>query len=221
MKRITSTFIAVLLSMFTFLSAQVQEVKLEQMAGKFTTETLTLSPGEYQFNISNNEVGHDVGFVLVPKGQYDQSKHIKEAYVKAPVKSGANGMTGVVNLAPGEYEYFCPLNPTPKYTLMVKETAGTIKLGQVPGKFNVQALTVAEGTYQFEIANSGVDHEVGFVLVPKGQYEMSDHIKAAYVTETVKTGASSLTGLVDLEAGEYEYFCPMNPTPKYTLTVVK
>ncbi len=105
--------------------------------------------------------------------------------------------------------------------MMKKDKVETIKLGQTPGKFNVQNLTVTEGTYQFEIANASVPHEVGFVLVPKGQYNSNDHIKAAYVTKTVSQGSSSLTGIVDLEAGEYEYFCPMNKTPKYSLTVVK
>lgn len=94
-----------------------------------------------------------------------------------------------------------------------------VVLTQVSGKFVEESLELAAGSYQFEIANDGVDHEVGFVLVPKGQYDEANHIKTAYVTAPVADGSSSLTSVVELEAGEYEYFCPLNPTPKYALTV--
>jgi len=97
--------------------AAVENVKLTQTVGKFTTENLTLAPGKYQFEIANSDVDHEVGFVLVPKGKYDAADHIKAAYVKAPVAQGSSSMTSVVDLAAGEYEYFCPLNPTPKYSL--------------------------------------------------------------------------------------------------------
>lgn len=206
---------------FSFLNAQVEQVNLVQTTGAFTTEALTLTTGDYQFNIANKNVDHEVGFVLVPKGKYDAANHIKEAYVSAPVATGKNSLTSVVSLEAGEYEYFCPLNPTPKYTLTVRDDVETIKLGQVPGTFKVRALTVSEGSYQFEIGNNGVDHEVGFVLVPKGKYDAANHIKAAYVSAPVENGNSSKTGIVELEAGEYEYFCPLNPTPKFSLTVEK
>ena len=94
-----------------------------------------------------------------------------------------------------------------------------VKLTQVSGEFETKSLALGEGSYQFEIANNGVDHEVGFVLVPKGKYDAANHIKAAYVTAPVADGSSSMTSVVSLEAGEYEYFCPLNPTPKYSLTV--
>jgi len=205
----------------SILSAQVEQVNLEQVKGKFTTEQVSLTPGQYQFNISNNNVGHEVGFVLVPKGQYAPENHIKEAYVTAPVADGKSSLTKVVTLQPGEYEYFCPLNPTPKYTLTVHEDVEKVKLGQIDGAFKVQSMTISEGLYQFEIANNGIDHEVGFVLVPKGKYSPENHIKDAYVKAPVANGKSSMTNIVNLEAGEYEYFCPLNPTPKYSLTVVK
>ena len=104
------------------------------------------------------------------------------------------------------------------FTTAVAQTE-TVKLTQVPGKFQDENLTLAAGDYQFEIANDGVDHEVGFVLVPKGKYDAADHIKAAYVQAPVAEGSSSLTKVVSLEAVEYEYFCPLNPTEKYKLTV--
>ncbi|MEM1214575.1 MAG: plastocyanin/azurin family copper-binding protein [Bacteroidota bacterium] len=219
MKNMLLTTIAFLA--FTIVSAQVTSIDLTQTVGAFTTESLELAAGEYQFTIHNQDVGHQVGFVLAPKGQYEAKDHIKTAYVKAPVATGESSMTGVVDLAVGEYEYFCPMNPTEKYPLTVREEVETIQLTQVPGAFKVQALTVTEGAYQFEIANNGIEQAVGFVLVPKGQYAPENHIKAAYVKAPVSTDASEFTNVVDLQAGEYEYFCPLNPTPKYSLTVVK
>lgn len=221
MKKSKLILAALLVISVSFLNAQSSQINLEQTKGVFTTESLTIAAGEYQFNIANNNVGHDVGFVVVPKGKYDASNHIKEAYVQKPVATGMSSLTSVVNLAPGEYEYFCPMNKTPKYSLTVVDGVDQIKLSQVKGDFRVQALTVSEGSYQFEIANDGVDHEVGFVLVPKGKYDASNHIKAAYVKAPVADGNSSMTGIVELTPGEYEYFCPLNPTPKYSLTVTK
>jgi len=215
-KLLLTAFFAISLS---FVSAQVEQINLEQSPGVFNTASLTLAAGDYQFNIQNKNVDHEVGFVLVPKGKYDQSNHIKEAYVKAPVKTGKNSLTDIVKLEAGEYEYFCPLNPTEKYPVTVLADVEQIKLGQVPGTFRVKALTVSEGTYQFEISNNGINHEVGFVLVPKGKYAAEYHIKTAYVKAPVSKGSSSKTGIVELKAGEYEYFCPLNPTPKYSLTV--
>lgn len=220
MKRNNLILTAILLVLsISIVNAQVEQIELTQTKGAFTSESLDLAAGEYQFNISNKDVDHEVGFVLVPKGKYEQDNHIKEAYVKSAVPTGKSSLTDVVTLEPGEYEYFCPLNPTPKYKITVHDDVETIKLGQVPGKFKVTALTVSEGMYQFEIGNNGVDHEVGFVLVPKGKYDAKYHIKTGYVKAPVKEGDSSMTNIVELKAGEYEYFCPLNPTPKYSLTV--
>lgn len=221
MKFLQSILLASLVLFSLSISAQVNQVDLTQTPGAFTTTSVDLPAGQYQFNISNEDVGKDVGFVLVPKGKYDQENHIKEAYVQEVVADGKSSLTKVVTLEAGEYEYFCPLNPTPKYALTVHDDVETISLGQVEGAFTVQSLKVGEGKYQFDIANNGIDREVGFVLVPKGKYDAAHHIKAAYVKAPVVNGTSSQTGIVNLEAGEYEYFCPLNPTPKYQLTVVK
>ncbi|MFD1062448.1 cupredoxin domain-containing protein [Winogradskyella litorisediminis] len=100
----------------------VKTVSLEQTKGQFTQKKLTLSEGSYVFEISNNNVGSDVGFVLVQKGK-DASKpenHIKTAYVTKVVNNNTKEKTNVTKLVKGEYIYFCPMNPTPQYTLTVK-----------------------------------------------------------------------------------------------------
>ncbi|WP_303316437.1 cupredoxin domain-containing protein [Flavivirga abyssicola] len=100
----------------------VKTVSLEQTKGEFTQKALTLSEGSYVFAVSNNHAAKEVGLVLVPKGK-DASKpenHIKTAYVTTVVKEGKVEKTNVTKLTKGEYVYFCPLNPTPQYTLTVK-----------------------------------------------------------------------------------------------------
>ena len=48
---------------------------------------------------------------------------------------------------------------------MTDASVKTIALEQTPGEFTQKTLTVPAGTYIFEIANKGIDHNVGFVLV--------------------------------------------------------
>lgn len=98
--------------------ATVKTVSLEQTKGEFTQKKITLSEGTYIFEIANNNVGHNVGFVLAPKS--DVKAHIKNAYVTAQVKNNEKETSKEVTLAKGEYVYFCPLNPTPQYTLVVE-----------------------------------------------------------------------------------------------------
>ena len=89
-------------------------VALEQTPGEFTQKQITLKEGTYVFEITNNNVGHDVGFVLVPKGK-DISKadnHIQTAYVTKAVGNGLTESSKPTTLTKGEYYYFCPLNPT-------------------------------------------------------------------------------------------------------------
>ncbi len=114
--------LGLLLAVGTFFSAsaQTKTVSLEQTKGEFTQKSITLSEGTYVFEIANNEVGHDVGFVLAPKGHVDKEHHIKNAYVTKVVGNNSKGHSKEVKLEKGEYVYFCPLNPTPEYTLVVK-----------------------------------------------------------------------------------------------------
>lgn len=125
MKKIVSILVIVLA--FT-LNANAQDkmtkdakatvVALEQTKGEFTQKEITLKEGAYIFEISNNNVGHQVGFVLAPKSNPDA--HIKTAYVTKAVDNNKTESSNVTVLEKGEYVYFCPLNPTPQYTLIVK-----------------------------------------------------------------------------------------------------
>ncbi len=127
MKRIISILV-IALAFVSHTNAQdkmnktVKTIALEQTVGEFTQKSITVDAGTYVFEVSNNHVGKDVGLVLVPKGK-DASKpenHIQTAYVTSVVKDGAVEKSKATTLAKGEYVYFCPLNPTPQYTLTVK-----------------------------------------------------------------------------------------------------
>ncbi|WP_435182407.1 plastocyanin/azurin family copper-binding protein [Cellulophaga omnivescoria] len=98
-----------------------------------------------------------------------------------------------------------------------------ISLEQTKGEFTQKNLTVAPGTYIFEIANKNVGHDVGFVLVKKGQdvSKPENHIKTAYVTKAVANGKKEKSNATVLEKGEYVYFCPLNPTATDNTITVK
>ncbi|TCK67689.1 cupredoxin-like protein [Winogradskyella wandonensis] len=100
----------------------VKTISLEQTEGVFTQKSLTLKEGSYIFEIANKNAGTDVGFVLVPKGKdaSNPENHIQTAYVTNVVKEGKTETSNTTKLAKGEYVYFCPLNKTPQYTLVVK-----------------------------------------------------------------------------------------------------
>lgn len=92
----------------------VSTISLEQIPGEFTQKEITVSEGTYVFEIANKAVGHDVGFVLVPKGK-DINKpenHIRTAYVTEVVATGKTQTSKPTKLTKGEYVYFCPMNPT-------------------------------------------------------------------------------------------------------------
>ena len=104
-------------------AAEVTTVELTQVPGAFTTTSLELPAGQYQFAVANDGVDHEVGFVIQRAADKDgdlMKTAIPEAFVTAPVAAGHTQSTGVVTLTPGEYVYSCPLNPTPQYTITVK-----------------------------------------------------------------------------------------------------
>ena len=97
----------------------------------------------------------------------------------------------------------------------------TVSLEQTKGEFTQKNLTISEGSYIFEIANNHSGVDVGFVLFQKGKDAANpeNHIKTAYVTQVVAEGKTEKSNVTTLEKGEYVYFCPLNKTPQYTLTV--
>jgi len=99
-------------------ASTAKTIKLEQTKGEFNIQSLILAQGDYVFEISNNGVDHEVGFVIAPKSNPDA--HIKTGYIQKTIKDGEKSTSKVVHLPKGEYVYFCPMNPTPKYTITVK-----------------------------------------------------------------------------------------------------
>jgi len=129
MKKVIASLVFVLALVFTasaqdkMMNKSVKTINLEQKPGEFTQKTLTVSEGTYVFEIANNGVGHNVGFVLVKKGE-DISKpenHIQTAYVTAPVENNSKQTSKPTVLTKGEYVYFCPLNPTATDNTLIVE----------------------------------------------------------------------------------------------------
>lgn len=126
MKKIISSFvIAALILVFNSAYAQdskTEVVKLTQVEGKFTKEKLTLKPGKYIFEVKNKNVDKPLGLVVAPKTSDGKAGvHIKEGYLSKTIEKGESARSQIVNLEPGTYTYFCPLNPTPEYTIVVTE----------------------------------------------------------------------------------------------------
>ncbi len=127
MKKIISILVVVLAftltgnAQDTMMKDNVKTVALEQTKGEFTQKSVTLSQGTYIFEVTNH-AGIDVGFVLVSKGKdaSNPENHIQTAYVTQIVKNGETQKTRTTKLSKGEYVYFCPLNKTPQYSLVVK-----------------------------------------------------------------------------------------------------
>lgn len=92
-----------------------------------------------------------------------------------------------------------------------------IKLAQVPGEYETTELNLPPGKYIFEVVNKNVDKGLGFWLTP------TDNPKAQVtnsgLSKLVGKGEVARTGLVELSAGEYQYSCPLNPTPHYSIHV--
>ena len=93
-----------------------QVVKLSQNEGVYNEGKLDLSPGDYVFEVTNTEVAKDLGFYL----QDETGAQVADSGLKELVGNGETNTSGVVFLAPGTYQYSCPLSPTPHYTVTVK-----------------------------------------------------------------------------------------------------
>lgn len=99
-----------------------ETVKLEEVEGAFTTTELKLKPGTYSFEVTNKGIPHDVAFVLAPnKEDIQETDFIADAMLTKTLQDGETASSKVpVTLEKGEYVYFCPLNNTPKYKLIVE-----------------------------------------------------------------------------------------------------
>ncbi len=106
-------------------------------------------------------------------------------------------------------------------TMMKDSKATTVALEQVKGEFIQKELTLEEGAYVFNITNKNAGTDVGFVLIKQGADASNpeNHIKEAYVSKVVAEGKTESSQTVNLDKGVYSYFCPLNKTPQYTLTV--
>jgi len=79
-------------------------------------KVLTISAGDYIFRVSNRDVPYSLGFWLRGQGF---------GRLTLPSVSGGGIDLGErkdypIHLKAGRYQYSCPLNPTPNYTLIVK-----------------------------------------------------------------------------------------------------
>ncbi len=97
-----------------------------------------------------------------------------------------------------------------------------IELAQVDGAFTTEGLSLKPGKYQFNVTNRAVGHEVGFVIqkaADKNGDVMKTAVENSFSQNMIAKGKTESSGIVELKAGDYVYSCPMNPTPKYKLTV--
>jgi hypothetical protein len=97
----------------------VTVINLSQIEGKYQQTSLELAPGKYVFEVTNRSVGKKLGFYLTNKN--GEKKQIPNSGLVELVNKGETARTGVVELGAGTYEYSCPLNPTPHYSLKVSD----------------------------------------------------------------------------------------------------
>ena len=85
-------------------------------------KVLELAPGSYTFRVTNSDVPYELGF-WVREADYELGNPLHKL-TKTSVSGGGLTMGNTneytVELAPGEYLYSCPLNPTPDYRIEVK-----------------------------------------------------------------------------------------------------
>ena len=103
------------------------------------------------------------------------------------------------------------------HTAMKKAAPTVINLSQTPGQYEITELNLTAGTYIFEVTNKNVDKELGFYLTPTS--DAKAQIPNSGLESLVGKGQTARTGTVTLTPGTYQYSCPLNPTPHYTITV--
>lgn len=118
---LVTTLLVIVLSGSSVFAQETKTIRLSQVEGAFTTKELTLKPGKYVFEVNNKAVDKEVGFVIAPATSEGKAgEHIKDGYLLKTVNKGETSSSNVVSLTKGTYKYFCPMNPTPEYTLVVK-----------------------------------------------------------------------------------------------------
>ena len=103
--------------------SDVTIIELHQTPGEIGTQELKLKPGKYQFRVVNDNVDHEVGFVIQNAKDADgdvMETALPNSFASKTINAGEFAYTGVVNLTKGKYVYSCPLNPTPHYSIKVK-----------------------------------------------------------------------------------------------------
>jgi len=106
------------------------------------------------------------------------------------------------------------------------EEVQVIQLEQTPGAFTTESLSLKAGKeYSFEVTNNA-DKQVAFVLIKAEDVEAAkEDFKSVMIVEAALPGTleKGETGVsqkpVALEKGEYFYYCPLNGTPHYSVTV--
>lgn len=95
-----------------------------------------------------------------------------------------------------------------------------VTLSQVPGEFEPKKLELEPGRYIFEVTNKSVDHEVALVVNRANEMgKPGEALPEAGLEKTLKKGESGRSRVVELKAGRYFYYCPLNPTPHYEIVV--
>ncbi len=122
MKKASILYLLALTVLMTLAKAQEpQKINLVQTTGKFDQTELKLEAGKaYVFEVENDGVDHLLGFVIAPKGKTDKDNHVQSAYLSKTIADGEKASSQEVVLEKGEYVYFCPLNPTPQYKIIVE-----------------------------------------------------------------------------------------------------
>ena len=106
------------------------------------------------------------------------------------------------------------------------EEVQVIQLEQTPGAFTTESLSLKAGKeYSFEVTNNA-DKKVAFVLIKAEDVEAAkEDFKSVMIVDAALPGTleKGETGIsqrpVALEKGEYFYYCPLNGTPHYSVTV--
>ena len=99
------------------------------------------------------------------------------------------------------------------------EDVTVVQLSQVPGEYETTQLNLPAGKYIFEVTNRNVDKGLGFYLTPAKAADQQ--VPNSGLSKLVGEGETARTGVVELSEGSYQYSCPLNPTPHYSITVTE